>query len=159
MGYRGHRPTVTESEQVKAALAALAEGEPARGTATGKHGRQRREQDGPERGGGPPDERTGGGVAHAQGTAFGWGANGTAAQADTGEGGVATDYRAVIERAADATEDIEAAAGFVESVGLDRLEWAVERAEHEVSGLAADGREALATFERFRAAAAGPVEA
>ena len=68
------------------------------------------------------------------------------------------DYHAVIERAVAATEDIEAAAAFVESVGLTGLEAAVRRADREVSGLAADGREALATFERYRVAAAGPVE-
>ncbi|WP_262175708.1 hypothetical protein [Haloarcula laminariae] len=67
------------------------------------------------------------------------------------------DYRSVIERATAATEDVDAAAAFVESVGLERLERAVERAERGVSGLADDGREALAAFERFRVAAAGPV--
>jgi len=72
--------------------------------------------------------------------------------------GSATDYRAVIERAVTATDDLDAAASFVKSVGLDGLERAVERAEREVSGLAEDGREALATFERFRVAAQGPVE-
>ncbi|MFC6756089.1 MULTISPECIES: hypothetical protein [Haloarcula] len=81
------------------------------------------------------------------------GQRGATAQACSGGAGAATDYRAVIERAVDATGDIEAAAAFVESVGLGGLERAVERAEYEVSGLAADGREALATFERFRAAA------
>lgn len=69
-----------------------------------------------------------------------------------------TDYRAVIERAVAATEDVDAAAAFVESVGLDGLERAVERAEREVSGLADDGREALATFEAYRVAAGGPVD-
>ena len=68
------------------------------------------------------------------------------------------DYRAVIERAVTATEDVDAAATFVESVGLDGLERAVERAEREVSGLADDGRAALATFEAYRAAAEGPVD-
>lgn len=68
------------------------------------------------------------------------------------------DYRRIIEQAVRATEDIEAAAEFAESVGLDRLETAVGRAEREVSGLASEGREALATFEEFRVAAAGPVE-
>ena len=69
------------------------------------------------------------------------------------------DYRRVIDRATRATEDIDAAAEFVETVGLDRLEAAVETADHEVSVLAESGREALATFERFRVAAAGPVDA
>jgi hypothetical protein len=104
---------VTDSEQVKAALAALAEGEAAE------------------------DGKT---------------------TASDGEGGPRADYRRVIERAVTAIDDIEAAAEFVDAVGLDRLEAAVATAEREVSGLAEDGREALATFERFRVAAAGPRE-
>lgn len=68
------------------------------------------------------------------------------------------DYRRVIDRATSATEDMDAAAEFVETVGLDRLEAAVETADREVSALAAEGREALATFERFRVAAEGPVD-
>lgn len=111
---------MTESEQVKAALAALADGETCNS---------------------PPaetDVRTAG------------------EQSEPTES--VTSYRAVIERAVAATEDLDAAAAFVESVGLDRLETAVGRAEREVSGLAADGREALATFERFRVAAQGSVE-
>ena len=109
---------MTDSEQVKAALAALASGETAEST------------DDTARPETLPDSRSGEEAA----------------------------YRRVIERAVAATDDIEAAATFVESVGLDRLEAAVERAEHEVSGLATDGREALAAFERFRVAAAGPRE-
>jgi hypothetical protein len=68
------------------------------------------------------------------------------------------DYRRVIERASRATEDVDAAAEFVEAVGLERLEAAVERADREVSALADEGRDALATFERFRVAAQGQVE-
>mgnify|MGYP006279611671 FL=1 len=109
---------MTDSEQVKAALAALAEGEPSEPTADG------------------PVART----------------------SDRGASGDRADYRVVIERAVDAIDDVEAAAEFVDAVGLDRLEQAVSTAEHEVSGLAAEGREALATFERFQIAAAGPVE-
>jgi hypothetical protein len=84
----------------------------------------------------------------------------TAERASTGPraGAGGADYRAVIERATEATRDIEAAAEFVETVGLDRLETAVERAEREVSERASEGRAALATFERFRVAAAGPME-
>jgi len=67
----------------------------------------------------------------------------------------ASEYRTVIERAANATDDIEAAAAFVEGVGIGTLEIAVADAERELSGLAEDGREALAAFERFRAAADG----
>ena len=109
---------MTDSEQVKAALAALANGEKAESTD----------------GAAQPEMLT------------------------ESTGGEEATYRRVIERAVAATEDIEAAATFVESVGLDRLEAAVDRAEHEVSGLAADGREALAAFERYRVAAAGPRE-
>ncbi|WP_276270870.1 hypothetical protein [Haloarcula litorea] len=66
-------------------------------------------------------------------------------------GGQSTgDYRAVVERAAAATEELSAAAAFVEEVGLDDLERAVERAEREVSGVAADGRRALDAFRRYR---------
>jgi len=68
---------------------------------------------------------------------------------DAGDG----DYRRIIERAAAATDDIEAAARFRTEVGLDRLRDAVERADREVSGCAETGREALAAFEAFRAAA------
>jgi len=111
---------MADSEQVKAALAALADGE------TAESKTETTTSTSMEWHGSPSEER----VA----------------------------YRRIIERADAATADIEAAAEFVESVGLDRLETAVERAEHEVSGLAADGREALATFERFRVAAEGPRE-
>lgn len=76
----------------------------------------------------------------------------------TGTVPTSADYRRVIDRAARATEDIDLAAEFVETVGLDRLEAAVETADREVSALAAEGREALATFERFRVAAQGPME-
>ena len=132
---------MTESEQVKAALAALAAGES-------------------EPRAGPPAGRT------ADGATAGYsdGSDGVTSSAQptsdqrTGGGPPATDYRAVIERAVEATGDLEAAAAFVESVGLDRLEAAVERAALEVSGLADEGRDALATFERFRVAAQGPVE-
>jgi len=107
---------MADSKQVKAALAALADGE-TREAAMGQTG--------------PTGDADGSG-------------NG--------------EYRAIIHRATSATEDIEAAAEFIEAVGLDRLEAAVEAAEHEVSGLAAEGRGALATFERFRVAAEGPVD-
>lgn len=65
------------------------------------------------------------------------------------------DYRATIRRAVEAQNDLEAAAAFVEAEGLCELERAVERAEREVSGLAADGRDALAAFRAFRTAADG----
>jgi len=64
-------------------------------------------------------------------------------------------YRTVIERATNATDDIESAAAFVEAVGVATLETAVADAERELSGLTDDGRAALAAFERFRAAADG----
>ncbi|MDS0277387.1 hypothetical protein NDI85_06250 [Halomicroarcula sp. S1AR25-4] len=111
---------MTESDQVKAALAALADGE-ARDASRMTDGSADPElptETSPER----------------------WGR---------------ADYRTVIERASRATDDVDAAASFVETVGVDTLERAVERAEHEVSGLAEEGRTALAAFERFRAAADG----
>jgi uncharacterized membrane protein YebE (DUF533 family) len=69
------------------------------------------------------------------------------------------DYRRLIERATRATADIDAAAEFLETVGLERLEAAVETADREVSALAAEGRDALVTFERFRVAARGQTDA
>ena len=135
----GSTVPVTESEQVKAALAALAEGEA-------------------EHSDGTPAQREVSDVTRAQGEVFEWGGDETGASARPACGADPADYRTVIERAVAATEDIEAAAAFVESVGLDGLESAVEQAEREVSGLAAEGREALATFERYRVAAQGPVD-
>lgn len=112
---------MTESDQVKAALAALATGE---------------ERDpAPEQSSDSPTKRTM--------------ANLTERPAE---------YRRVIDRASTATDDIELAAEFVESTGLERLHEAVERAEREVSGAAAEGREAIEAFERFRLAAKGQRE-
>jgi len=130
---------VTESEQVKAALAALAEDEC-------------------EQRGEPPEERAVSDANPEPGDVFEWGPDGTASETASERVDASADYRAVIERARAATEDIEAAAAFVGEVGLDRLEEAVAQAELEVSGLAEDGRAALETFERFRAAAAGLAE-
>jgi len=84
------------------------------------------------------------------------------ASARTGSGAVVSDehaeYRQIIDRATAATDDIEAAAEFVDSTGLDQLREAVNRAEREVSGLATEGRAALDAFERYRLAAKGPPE-
>ena len=66
------------------------------------------------------------------------------------------DYRTVIERATEATDDLGEAVTFVETFGVGRLETAVTQAEHEVSGLADEGRAALRAFRRYRDAAAGP---
>ena len=125
---------MADSEQVKAALAALADRESPRDGRTradGVCGHEQSIQDEPAVDEGPQS------------------AGNDASEAN---------YREIIERAVAATEDLDEAVEFVDTVGLDRLEAAVERAEHEVSGLADDGREALATFERFRVAAEGPVE-
>jgi hypothetical protein len=113
---------MADSEQVKAALAALAAGETRESTLAAETG------------------------------------NSCVGPTTTAPSGQPADYRAVIERAVAATDDLDAAADFVDSVGLDRLDSAVRSAEREVSGLADDGREALATYERFRIAAEGPVE-
>ncbi|MBV0901478.1 hypothetical protein [Haloarcula salina] len=63
------------------------------------------------------------------------------------------DYRAIIERASAAVEDLDAAAAFAEEVGVDALDAAVRQAEREVSALAGDGRAARAAFRRYRHAA------
>ena len=123
---------MADSDQAKAALAALADGESGHGEGAGT-GEPHRHDRGESRDG------------HAGALA--------STAPERGEAGAS--YRAVIERAVAATEDLDAAAEFVDTVGMDRLEAAVKTAEHEVSGLAGDGREALATFERFRAAAEG----
>ena len=61
--------------------------------------------------------------------------------------------RAVIGRASEATERIDDAARFAETVGLEQLEAAIEATDDPE--LEATGREALRTFRRFRRAAAG----
>ena len=60
----------------------------------------------------------------------------------------------VIDRAVASRDYIEAAAIFLEEVGLSRLDRAVEHAERELRHRAAAGREARAAFERYREAAA-----
>ena len=67
------------------------------------------------------------------------------------------DETAVIERAAAATESLEAAAEFVESTELAELAAAVETVDDPT--LRARGERALAAFRRFRAAAEGRLEA
>ena len=65
-------------------------------------------------------------------------------------------YVAVIDEAEAARSDLRRAAGFVESVGLDRLSEAVGAAERDGDEeAAARGRAALATYRDFREAAAG----
>ncbi len=63
-------------------------------------------------------------------------------------------YVAVIDEADAARTDLRRAAGFVESVGLDRLEEAVAAADRDGDEAAADrGRDALAAYREFREAA------
>ena len=63
---------------------------------------------------------------------------------------------AVIDEAEAALGDLDRAAGFVDSVGLDRLETAVDTAETAGDAAAADrGAEALDAYRAFRQAAAG----
>lgn len=62
-----------------------------------------------------------------------------------------SDGRTVIERAAAAVDDLDAAAAFVEQVGLEELERAIEAAED--SELRARGERALSAFRRFRTVA------
>ena len=65
-------------------------------------------------------------------------------------------YTAVIDEAEAARTDLRRAAGFVESVGLDRLEEAVVAAGRDGDEAAAErGRAALSTYRGFREAAAG----
>jgi hypothetical protein len=66
------------------------------------------------------------------------------------------DARVVIERADAATGDLAAAAGFVDTTGLDELAAAVERVDD--AGLTARGQRALTAFRRFREAAAGRLD-
>jgi hypothetical protein len=63
------------------------------------------------------------------------------------------DDERIIERAAAALDDLEAAAAFVEGAGLGDLEAAIEATDDP--DLEARGRRTLETFRRFRRAAAG----
>ena len=63
-------------------------------------------------------------------------------------------YVAVIDEADAARTDLRRAAGFVDAVGLDRLEDAVDAADRAGDETAAErGREALAAYRAFRRAA------
>jgi hypothetical protein len=63
-------------------------------------------------------------------------------------------YAAVIAEADAARTDLRRAAGFVEAVGLDRLETAADEADRDGDAdLAARGREALDAYRRYRAVA------
>ncbi|WP_066412492.1 hypothetical protein [Halorubrum aethiopicum] len=65
-------------------------------------------------------------------------------------------YAAVIAEADAARTDLRRAAGFVEAVGLDRLETAADEADRDGDAdLAARGREALEAYRRYRAVASG----
>jgi hypothetical protein len=70
---------------------------------------------------------------------------------------VRTDSQAVIARAEASVKDLEAAREFVETVGLDELEAAVETTDDPARR--ERGRRALAAFQRFRRAAAGELDA
>lgn len=63
----------------------------------------------------------------------------------------ATDHRDVVDSAAAAVADVEEAAAYVETVGLDRLRRAVDRVPDRRTQRR--GQRALASFERFRRAA------
>ena len=95
--------------------------------------------------------------ASADGEADRTGADGEADRARVALRRLAGDDDAtVVRRAAAAVDDLDAAAAFVEEVGLDRLAVAVEAVREPT--LRAEGTRALAEFERFRAAAAGDLE-
>ncbi len=69
-------------------------------------------------------------------------------------------YTAIIDEADAARKDLHRAAGFVESVGLDRLEAAIRDAECDGNVELADrGRAALDSYRRFRAVASGETQA
>ena len=61
------------------------------------------------------------------------------------------DEATVIERAAESVDDLDAAARFVETIGLGQLEAAVEATDDPE--LEARGRRTLTTYRRFRRAA------
>ncbi|SNR53578.1 hypothetical protein [Halorubrum vacuolatum] len=64
-------------------------------------------------------------------------------------------YAAVIDEADAARGDLRRAAGFVDAVGLDRLVEAISNAERDGREARAQrGRDALAAYRRFQAAAA-----
>ncbi|KAA9396829.1 hypothetical protein Har1130_03170 [Haloarcula sp. CBA1130] len=118
---------MADTDQVKTALTALADGEGDNGDDGGRATRVADRED-----------------------------DSSAGRMESHETGGDADYRTVIERATEAIDDVDAAVAFVETVGVGRLEAAVEQAEHEVSGLADEGRAALRAFRRYRDAAAGP---
>lgn len=62
-------------------------------------------------------------------------------------------YRDVIDRATEATSDLDAATTFVAEYDLEDLEGAVERAEADLSKRGEAGRAALDAFRRLRMAA------
>jgi len=65
-------------------------------------------------------------------------------------------YTAVIDEADAARTELARAAGFIEAVGLDRLENAIAAAERDGNvELAERGRMALGSYRRFRAVANG----
>jgi hypothetical protein len=63
------------------------------------------------------------------------------------------DEATVIERGVESVDDLDAAARFVETIGLGQLEAAVEATDDPE--LEARGRRTLTTYRRFRRAAAG----
>ncbi|MFD1587156.1 hypothetical protein ACFR9U_09180 [Halorientalis brevis] len=66
-------------------------------------------------------------------------------------------YRAVIDQASAAVQELSTAAAFVEADGLQRLAAAIDAAEAAGDHAGARrGREALSTFQRVRAAAEVP---
>ncbi|MFA9517351.1 hypothetical protein ACERIT_09060 [Halopenitus sp. H-Gu1] len=63
-------------------------------------------------------------------------------------------YTAIIDEACAARDDLERAAGFLETVGIDRLEAAIEAAEMDGAIESADrGRRAARTFRSYQQAA------
>mgnify|MGYP000114965951 CR=1 FL=1 len=65
-----------------------------------------------------------------------------------------TDVDTTVDEATRALDDVRDAAAFVRDDGLERLRWAVERAERRGDvATARRGRDALATIERCRRAA------
>lgn len=75
---------------------------------------------------------------------------------DLADAGEDLRWREHVDRASDAIDDLEAAAAYLDEVGLDSLQRAIERADRNGDDDRRDrGRAALERFEEFRAVAEG----
>lgn len=81
--------------------------------------------------------------------------DGDAAEADRRPAMTGTEYRALIDRATAATEDLESATKFIAEHDLTALEDAIERAESDLSAHGESGRDALDQLRELQSAAVG----